>query len=641
MRGPTGGPHPGGPPGLTQSKLPLRDPQSKAAKRSRAIIKEQKRLETKAKESAAAVASLLTEQEGFIEAEGLEQTYKFSQADILEHVAPAARKKASRVHACCSCVLQAFELRLSFGPYTVDYTRGGRELLLGGQRGSLALLDCQSLATITEINVKETVRDVRFLHNHTLWAAAQKKYVYIYDKQGVEVHCLRDLMLTYRLDFLPYHYLMVSIGEFGQLVYYDISTGQIAAKHNTKRGPCSLMRQNPSNAVIHLGHSKGTVSLWTPNLGKARQSFPAVEMFCHKGRVSSLAVQGHHLITAGVDGKWKLWDLRKYESVHSFHYFGAPPSTIDISQTGLVAIGFGSHVQLWKDVLTGKKPSLYLTHETPGEQVSCLRFRPFEDICAAGTSGGVSCLLVPGAGLANYDALEANPYETKRQRQEREIQSLLEKLPADMISLDPSPIGAFDRHRKAAPPPEEPLSFGVCCSAEKRMKKPKNKQRGRSTPEKRSQKSEREQLIKKRHLTAVRLAASKSKNKRQASSPSESEVTGALARCVSPQVYSCSLLQPGGGPWGLLGAPYPQPSVAAGPPLILSLFLSSFRLAVNCLDSSLEDGESGTQQPERRHRRLQQPGAFPLGGGDSQGEARRADGQTGETGGRRSSELSA
>ncbi|KAL8447259.1 hypothetical protein Emed_004470 [Eimeria media] len=517
MGGPQG-PRRSGPPGAIQSKLPMSDPQSRTAKRSRALLKQHRRLRAKAKESTAALTSLRTEQEGFLEAEGLEQTYKFTQADILEH---------------------AFHLDLSFGPYSLDYTRGGRELLLGGQRGSMAMFDCQSLKPLCELNVKETVRDVKFLQNHTFWAAAQKKYVYIYDSQGIEIHCLRDLMMTYCLDFLPYHYLMVSVGEFGQLVYYDVSTGQIAGKHNTRRGPCNVMRQNPRNAVMHLGHTKGTVTLWTPNLGKQ----PAVEMFCHKGRVSALAVEDTYLITAGVDGKWKLWDLRKYEAVQSFNYFGAPPSSVDISQTGLVSLGFGSHVQIWKDVFTKKKATLYMTHETPGEQVSCLRFRPFEDVCAVGTSGGVSGLLVPGSGLANYDSLEANPYETKKlpefqgysvqqllsqffeggQRQEREIHSLLEKLPADMISLDAKPIGAFDKTRKAAPPLEEPDNV-------RRKKKPKNKKRGRDAPEKRSQKSEREQLIKKRHMTALRLAAARDKKQQQPTEAKGDEVTGALAR---------------------------------------------------------------------------------------------------------------
>ena len=39
--------------------------------------------------------------------------------------------------------------------------------------------------------MKETTRDVKFLHNEMFFAAAQKKFVYIYDKRGIEIHCLR------------------------------------------------------------------------------------------------------------------------------------------------------------------------------------------------------------------------------------------------------------------------------------------------------------------------------------------------------------------------------------------------------------------------------------------------------------------
>ncbi len=42
-----------------------------------------------------------------------------------------------------------------------------------------------------DMQVKETVRDVKLLHNEQFFAAAQKKYVYIYDKRGLEVHCLK------------------------------------------------------------------------------------------------------------------------------------------------------------------------------------------------------------------------------------------------------------------------------------------------------------------------------------------------------------------------------------------------------------------------------------------------------------------
>ncbi len=68
---------------------------------------------------------------------------------------------------------------------------------------------------LPQLQVRETVRDVVFLHNETFWAAAQKKYVYIYDKRGLEVHCLRDHGQVNCLDFLPHHFLLTSVGEHG------------------------------------------------------------------------------------------------------------------------------------------------------------------------------------------------------------------------------------------------------------------------------------------------------------------------------------------------------------------------------------------------------------------------------------------
>ena len=171
---------------------------------------------------ASAKAEILnTETAGYLEAEGMEKTYKFKQRDISKVV---DIQTARKIH----------DIALpTFGPYAVDYLRSGRFLLLGGRKGHIAMIDTLRYDVVSEFNVKQSVYDIKFLHNETMVAVAQKKYVYIYDKSGMEIHCLRNHLEPLKLEFLPYHFLLASVGRTGYLKYQDTSTGQLIAEHRT------------------------------------------------------------------------------------------------------------------------------------------------------------------------------------------------------------------------------------------------------------------------------------------------------------------------------------------------------------------------------------------------------------------------
>lgn len=100
-----------------------------------------------------------------------------------------------------------------------------------------------------------------------------------------------------------------------------------------------------------------------------------------------------------------------------------------------------------------KVQSPYLTWGKEGKRIERLRWCPFEDVLGIGHDEGFSSILAPGAGEANFDALEVNPYETAKQRQEAEVKGLLNKLSPEMIALDPNFVGNLDlrseKERKA------------------------------------------------------------------------------------------------------------------------------------------------------------------------------------------------
>lgn len=185
---------------------------------------------------------LLENTGGFLEPEAeLERTLKVKQRDIVDSVAVETAQKR-------------FDLSLdALGPYVFDYTRNGRELILGGRKGHVATMDWREGKLGCELQLGETVRDVKWLQNNQYFAVAQKKYAYIYDANGVELHCLRKHMEVSHMEFLPYHYLLATLvsRHFSPILASIANSHRAWAEHsNTKTyRPATSSPKSPRSSV--------------------------------------------------------------------------------------------------------------------------------------------------------------------------------------------------------------------------------------------------------------------------------------------------------------------------------------------------------------------------------------------------------
>ena len=342
-----------------------------------------------------------------------------------------------------------FELNLPYGPHNIDFTLNGGHLLLGGEKGHISMIDWRTKNILCELNVNEKINSVKFLHNETMFAVAQYKKVYIYDRQGIELHALEYLQNPKYLEFLPYHFLLVSALGNNMIKYLDVSIGKLTTEIKTKSGDITAMTQNPSNAVVVTGHSNGVINMWTPNYA----SEAVVKVLCHPNSITTVAVDpsGNYLTTTGNDSKMKVWDLRNSYNL-LFEYFNPLPATSSaVSQKGLLAVSHGSIVEIWKDYSKTKQKEPYMKHHFKNNQTKTksMKFINFEDFLGLGTLQGYSSIVVPGSGEANFDSFENNPYQTKKQRQTSEVKMLLEKIPAEMITIDPNNINRTDPRSRA------------------------------------------------------------------------------------------------------------------------------------------------------------------------------------------------
>ncbi|RNF03956.1 U3 small nucleolar RNA-associated protein 7 [Trypanosoma rangeli] len=331
-----------------------------------------------------------------------------------------------------------YELLLDkLGPYKVDFTLNGTHLLLAGLRGHVANIRWKDFALNGEVQLKDRIDDAKFLVDHTMTALAQKKYVYMYTKEGAEMHVLSQMANMDRLAYLPRHLLLCAAStRFSVMQYMDISTGQeLGAKvPSVVRDPVSCMDVNPSNGVVASCDLRGVVKFWSPAVVD-----PLVQLKGHKGVIDDIRFHpnGRFFVTLGGDHKFKVWDCRTLRALEEYavtYTF----NTVDVSSSGLVAMGGGTNVQLWKGIFSSAKPNApYMKFGLGyGNIAQQLRFCPFEDVLGIGHSRGFQSMLIPGAGDANPDFFYANPHETERHRKERVVSTLLDKLPPDTISLD-------------------------------------------------------------------------------------------------------------------------------------------------------------------------------------------------------------
>uniref|UniRef100_A0A1Q3F1A6 Putative wd40-repeat-containing subunit of the 18s rrna processing complex n=1 Tax=Culex tarsalis TaxID=7177 RepID=A0A1Q3F1A6_CULTA len=381
-----------------------------------------------AEEQAARAEVLLNEEEGYLEVSDDELTTEVSQAEIVEHVDITTAAKH-------------FNLQLEFGPYRMRYTKNGTYLLLGGKKGHVAAFNWVKKSLLCEMNVMESVHDVTWLMNQTMFAVAQKNWVHVYDSKGTELHCIKGMNRVTRLEYLPYHFLLNSANEEGFLTWMDVSVGQTVASYNSRMGKISMMCQNPWNAVTCVGNSKGVVSMWAPSVRD-----PLAKMLCHSMPLTAVAVDptGLQMATAGLDRTIKLWDIRQLDGPTVEYRLQTAASGIDLSQKGLMAISMGNICEIFKrPSVVQKDHRPYLRQRTPAT-ISNFRFCPYEDILGIATASGFTSMIVPGSGEPNFDTIEANPFQSLSQRREEEVHKLLEKIPSEFISLNPAQIGEVD-----------------------------------------------------------------------------------------------------------------------------------------------------------------------------------------------------
>lgn len=202
-------------------------------------------------------------------------------------------------------------------------------------------------------------------------------------------------------------------------------------------------------------------------------------MFTHEGGVRFVrnSPDGRLMVTAGVTSEVKIWDVRMFRCKGVLK-MGGCVKAMDVSQRNMIAVGVGGGVFVhdrldrldigggsgvgggdggglllgsgWKLGGGRRKAGRLYMRERFGDRavVSSVKFCPFEDLVSICLEDGVKSMVVPGSGEVVWDASGPHPYEGRKERREKEVRGLLDKLPPESISLEVGVVGGVEKDAK-------------------------------------------------------------------------------------------------------------------------------------------------------------------------------------------------
>ncbi|KRH94738.1 WD40-repeat-containing subunit of the 18S rRNA processing complex [Pseudoloma neurophilia] len=358
-------------------------------------IKNKFKLANVAKKYEETAELLQTQEKGFIK---LEKDEKMpTQKKIKMNVANSVREKA-------------FSLNLEESNWKSSYSIDGRFLLLHN-KSSITVFDNKTLNVFYEREIKNIETSI-FLHNEQYCAISADSF-YIYNKNGQEIHHLPKYRDVKKMTFLPDHFLLATLHRSPFLKYFDTSIGKEVAAIFIKEKNCSSISRR-SDGIVLIGGNKGTVSFYSPNTKEA-----LCKILVNSAKITSISVKNDNFACSSLQGTY-FYDFRKLnEPIYRL------PKSENVSLSNTLAFSFRN------TVCTFLNGNPYVKETYKG--VNSIEFAPYEDILTVGTSLGLRNMIVPGSGEANIDADEDSPFLTKKQRKEREIQKLLQKIPSTFI----------------------------------------------------------------------------------------------------------------------------------------------------------------------------------------------------------------